>query len=229
MIIVTGCGRSGTSAVAGMLHRSGIAVGHDLIPPDEHNADGYFEERAVVQINDAIISATPLIGRFANPSREEIVAAAELHAEAMRELVDGATPAWKDPRFCWTIEAWLPAFREQPRIVVCLRSPAEVVASTMRYYGMSTDEDERSVIHTWRTENERLLDIIESRALPATVVEFEGLIADPEAVARELGAFVGEPLIPGVRSELRHHRARMIDELRPVYERVRSLGTRVSS
>jgi hypothetical protein len=225
MIIVTGCGRSGTSAVAGMLHRSGIAVGHDLIPADDNNADGYFEERAVVQANDAIISATPLVDRFANPAREEILAAAAPHAGAMRGLVEYATPAWKDPRFCWTLEAWLPALCHAPRVIICLRSPAEVVASTMRYYGMTTDDDARSVVHTWRTENERLAEIVESHALVTTVVEFDRLIGQTDAVARELSGFVGKPIVAGVRGELRHHRAGIDDELRAVYERVLALGT----
>src|SRR5512145_1476064 len=78
-VIVSGCGRSGTSAVAAMLHRSGLSVGHDLIPPDEGNADGYFEERAVVRMNEAIIGATSLTGKFANPTRQEIIDAAAPH------------------------------------------------------------------------------------------------------------------------------------------------------
>jgi len=49
--IICGSGRSGTSAVARLLHEAGLSVGHELIEPDEHNAEGYFEERQVVKIN----------------------------------------------------------------------------------------------------------------------------------------------------------------------------------
>ena len=48
MLLVTGSGRSGTSAVAKLLHHAGFSAGHDLIEADESNADGYFEERAVI-------------------------------------------------------------------------------------------------------------------------------------------------------------------------------------
>ena len=47
MFLITGSGRSGTSAVAQLLHEAGLSVGHDLIAPDEHNMQGYFEERKI--------------------------------------------------------------------------------------------------------------------------------------------------------------------------------------
>src|SRR5262245_11985949 len=136
MFIVTGSGRSGTSAVAKLLHDAGLSAGHDLIAADEGNAEGYYEERGLIELNQHILNDCRLGERFATATRAEVLAAAEEWLEPMREVVAGATPAWKDPRFSWTLEAWLPLLPEPPKIIVCLRSPSEVVASVMHYYGL---------------------------------------------------------------------------------------------
>lgn len=225
MIIVCGSGRSGTSAVARLLHEAGIAVGRDLIEADESNAEGYYEERAVVALNDAIVVEAGLRRWFAVASRAELLAAGRQHAAAMRALAADATPAWKDPRFCWTLEPWLEVLPERPRVVVCLRSPGEVVGSTLRYFGLAGEEAERAVAHTWRAENERLLEVIDAYGLEAIAVEYGALHADPEEEAAPLARFAGRPLDAGlVRRDLRHHERPLPPELAELYGRVAALG-----
>ena len=209
-----------------MLHESGISVGRELIPPDEGNAEGYYEERPVVQLNDEIVQTAGLGTWFTTATREHILECARPLAERMRELAADATPTWKDPRFSWTLEAWLPAFAVPPRVIVCLRNPAEVIASTMQYYGMSGDEGWRAIAHVWRTETERLIEMIDAFSLDAMCVEFDELHARPAGVAESIGAFVGCAVRPiGVRDDLRHHRAGLPDEFVELYERVRALGS----
>ena len=228
MLIIAGSGRSGTSAVAKLLHLSGVSVGRDLIDPDESNADGYFEERAVVEVNDAILRSAGLVEWFTTATRARIIDAARPHAEAMRVLVAEATPAWKDPRFSWTLEAWLPLFREPPRLVVCLRSPDEVAASTLRYYGADGAEPRQAVRHVWRAQYERLLDVIDDYRLDATCIEYAAMHgAAGEDEVRRLAAFVGRELdASGVRRALRHHQAPVDAGLAGLYERVRTLAAR---
>jgi hypothetical protein len=226
MILITGSGRSGTSAVARLIHQSGVSVGHDLIAPDEGNAEGYYEERAVVTMNETILASIGLHEWFAKASREQIVGAAGDHAGTMRALVANATPAWKDPRFSWTLEAWLPHLPEPARIVVCLRSPVEVIASTARYFGLSGDEHTRAVEHVWRSEYERLLEVIADHALDAITVEYTALQDDPDRATEPLARFVGRSLdaSAAVRRDLRHHRAPVPEGFRDLYDRVRALG-----
>jgi hypothetical protein len=215
LFLIAGSGRSGTSAVARLLHEAGFGAGHDLIGPDESNAEGYFEERAVVELNDAILNAVGLNEWFTTASRPEILAAAAPHAEAMRLLVAEATPAWK----------WMQHLPDPPRLIVCLRSPSEVVASTLRYYGQEGDEATRAVEHTWRAEYERLLEIIGEKRLDAMCVEFDRLYRAPKTTVRGISKFVGRPLDASlVRRDLRHHRRPIPEHLRELYERVRGLG-----
>lgn len=226
MIVICGSGRSGTSAVAGLLHNAGIALGHDLIAADEHNAEGYFEERPVIELNEAILNDVGLNRWFSTARRDDIVAAARGREPEMRALAENATPAWKDPRFSWTLEGWLPVLPDPPRVVVCLRSPLEVVASTVRIYGSDSDEAHLAVLHVWRAQYERLLDVIEDYSLQATCVEYGALHREPEQVLPALERFVGSRLdAASVRRDLRHHAIEVPGDMMELYERVTALGS----
>ncbi len=224
--IVCGSGRSGTSAVAQLLHRAGVSVGHDLIEPDEHNAEGYFEERQVVKINQAILNAAGIGPPFSTATREQVMAAADEYRSYMVEQAAVATPAWKDPRFCWTLEPWLAVLEVRPKVIVCLRSPGEVAASTMRYFGQVGEEPARAVHHVWRVQYERLLELLAAYGLEALPIEYEELHHDRGRAVERLSRFTGAPIDPStLRSELRHHEVAVPEELRAVYERVRGLGS----
>jgi hypothetical protein len=225
VIIITGCGRSGTSAVARLVHESGLSVGHELIEADESNAEGYYEERPLIQFNQAVINDLGLGEAFATATREEIIAAAEARMQAMQEVLAAATPAWKDPRFCWLLEAWVRVLPERPRVIVCLRNPAEVVASTQRYFGQVDEESARAVEHTWRCEYERLLEVLDEYRLDAISIEFDDLHRHPAEAIKPLGRFLDRPLDASlVRSDLRHHATALAPEFAAMYEAVRRLG-----
>ena len=225
MIIITGSGRSGTSAVARMVHESGLPVGHDLVAADEGNAAGYYEERELINRNQWILNDAGLNRWFATATREEMLAAARPHHDAMRELLANATPAWKDPRFCWTLEAWMELMPEKPRLVVCLRSPTEVVASAMKYYGQVTYEARRALEHVWLRHYDRLLEVIDGYALEAVCIEFAQLHRRPSRGIAVLERFLGRRLDAGaVRHDLRHHAGRVPPRMREMYEGVKALG-----
>lgn len=56
LILVIGCHRSGTSAVAGSLARMGVAVPGELIPPAFDNPKGFYEDRRVVAFHDKLLA-----------------------------------------------------------------------------------------------------------------------------------------------------------------------------
>jgi hypothetical protein len=208
-----------------MVHEAGLSVGHDLIEADESNPEGYFEERGLIAINDAILNDVGLDEWFTDASREQIIEAARARGDAMRELVGGATPAWKDPRLCWTLEAWMELLPERPRVIVCLRSPSEVAASTLRYYGQVGEGAVRHVEDRWLSEYGRLLEIIDEYELEAMSIEFAVLHGAAEGAVEPIGRFIGRQLdASAVRRDLRHHEAEIPEHMRDMYERVRALG-----
>jgi hypothetical protein len=222
--LICGSGRSGTSAVAQILHAGGVEVGHNLVPGDEHNAEGYFEERTIIEINQAILHAAGIGPPFTWASRAQMIEAAHQYADYMLDAASHATPAWKDPRFCWTLEPWLAFLERRPAVIVCLRSPAEVAASTMAYFGQVGDEPRATAYHVWKSQYERLLEVVDSYGLHATVVEYSQLQTAPNQTVNRLAEFVGLPLSAStVRADLRHHEAAVPDDLVDLYRRVQHL------
>jgi hypothetical protein len=222
-IIVAGPGRSGTSAVARVLHESGVSMGDDLRPASDFNPVGFYEEQPVILLNDAILKELGMERFDRWQSRAGVLAVAERHADDMRELATTTlAQGWKDPRFSTTLEAWLPHLPRRPKIVVCLRSPEAYLHSVVRIYGLV----ERAVVkRSWEYQLTRILDVIRDYHLEATCVEYDALVQQPAETVAALSAFVGRPLDPKyVKAELRQFVQPVAPDYAALYECVRRLG-----
>jgi hypothetical protein len=201
-------------------------MGREFVAPTESNPLGFYEESAVLRINDRFFIECGVNRWGTWPSRREVLACAEKHATAMGRAAADLLDGWKDPRFCLTLEAWLPYLPRKPKLIVCLRSPGAHIESALISYGaQSMPGARRSVEERWRCYNERLLEFIDDFALEATCVEYDELLAQPGQVVARLSAFVGRPLDAGyVTPSLRHHVAPVSDSFAMLYQRVGSLG-----
>ena len=160
MVCVTGMHRSGTSMVTRLLNICGLYLGPKdrLLPAMADNPAGFWEDRAAVVINDAILSM--LGAGWDYPPTDlkpgwELDPALDQLREKARDLV--ATFAgkelwgWKDPRFCLTLPLWKPLLPDH-RVVICLRHPLAVADSLMKRNGHSAALG----LHLW-LEHYRLL------------------------------------------------------------------------
>ena len=227
-LIVTGPGRSGTSAIARILHESGFSMGEALAPASEWNSAGFYEETPVVEINEQIVNDLGMEGMRNWPSRRDVLNASASYAGAMRHVVAASTArGWKDPRFSITLEAWLPYLSAPPKVVVCLRSPEAFINSTISIFGLSP----RDVLESWWSNHlRRILDVIREYRLSATSVVFDDLVCNPAETVEALSRFVALPLDAAcVRPELRHHADGVLPHLRSLYDEVRALSWRRSS
>jgi len=224
-LIVTGPGRSGTSAVARVLHESGVGMGEQLAAASEFNRAGYYEEVPVVALNDAIMAALGMEGMERWPERVAVLDAAEPHTAAMHELASNTRArGWKDPRFAVTLEAWLPHLPSPPRVIVCLRSPEAFIHSVISIFGLSP----RPALEAWWANHlRRALDVVRDYGLAATSVVYEDLIERPEATVAALASFVGAPLDARyVEPALRQFDQQVPARHVPLYEEVRALAYR---
>jgi hypothetical protein len=227
MIIVTGAGRSGTSAVARVLHESGVRMGSDLAEATEDNVEGFYEELPVVLLHERMLRDLRMSGiwgatqtrRWAR--RATVLAVAKRYREVMAMLAASALDGWKDPRFSITLEAWLPSLPARPKVIVCLRSPEAYAESVQRTFGLVEPEAAR---RQWACHYRRLLDVIRDYRLEATCVEYDALVERPEDTVAALAAFVGRPLCAQyVAAPLRRHVRAVPDQHRGLYEEVVSL------
>jgi hypothetical protein len=221
-IIVTGAGRSGTSAVARVLHESGISMGEHFAEPSDDNAVGFYEELPVFDLNQRILRQAGR-ARERVPWRITLLAVASRHRQTMKELAnETAAGGWKDPAFCLTLEAWLPHLPRRPKLLICLRSPEAYLESLTRIYGYISREDTH---RAWAKRNRRLLDVVRDYGLEATCIEYDTLVERPEEAIAHLAEFVGHALDAKlVEPRLRRFSQPIPDEYVRLYEEVKALG-----
>lgn len=144
--LVLGSARSGTSMVAGLLANSGYNVGDDYLERRDANPRGFFEDEAVNRLNDRLLAEHMPVrlrvqrgGRHGVPlrrrtgpaflARPPLDVAFDGEDEEIRRLVAEEPFAYKDPRLCFTLDAWRPHLREGTGFVCVFREPGRTVES----------------------------------------------------------------------------------------------------
>ena len=221
-IIVTGLGRSGTSAVSRVLHESGISMGEHFRDPTVENSTGFYEELPVCDLNDEIMAECGIAGLRRYPMRSTVLAVAKRYASQIAALADTEAAGWKDPRFSVMLEAWLPHLPGPPKLIICLRSSEAFLHSVSQIFGLI---DRDLAEGWWAKELRRLLDVIRDYNLDATCVEYDDLVTLPEETVAAISKFVGKELDAShVEPKLRHFAYHIPRRLAPLYNEVRTLG-----
>ncbi|MEM1451049.1 MAG: glycosyltransferase [Planctomycetota bacterium] len=202
-VLVIGCGRSGTSMVAGMLADAGWTVGDDPYPGREANPKGFFETAEINGINEYLLATAvtnePPLRRMQHwlahaPEPLDLEVDEGLRAR-MDRLGQRSPYAYKDPRFCYTLDAWRPSV-PGARFVCVFREPAATAASILREcanadYLADVDIDVDRALDVWDAMYRRVLDD-HAEDGEWLFVHFDELLT-PEGV-RRLEEFVGAPV-----------------------------------
>lgn len=141
-ILITGCARSGTSMVAGIINLCG-AFGGDMSGPNSHNAKGMFENayirNSIVKPYLRGIGADPL-GQYPLPDVNDMVIPNNWQNKIEKVMLDqGYTEgAWfyKGAKICLMWPIWHHAFPDAKWIIV-RRKPSDIINSCMRTGFMS--------------------------------------------------------------------------------------------
>ena len=180
--------RSGTSALSSVLEATGLDAGTDLMARDVGNPDGYYEQRAVVTLDDDVLAhyggswdAPPLLA----PGWAEERVARDF-ARRAREVLDatfsGPRFVMKDPRVSLLLPLWRHVLLDRCAAVVIVRDPAEVAWSLALRDAMSP----LSAMALWSAYNRALLGGLEG--LPVHVVHYSELVEQPNSVVSEIVA-----------------------------------------
>jgi GT2 family glycosyltransferase len=223
-IIVLGMHRSGTSALTGMLHHLGVALGNRLMPATGDNPRGYWEHRDVVAVDEALMTHLGWTWDDLRPlpdgyEREPAgrVAARELREILARDFAGFRLWGVKDPRLCRLMDLWSPLLADLaivPRFVLTLRHPAEIASSLAARDGLPV----AAAMILW------LRHVLEAeratRGHTRTIAHYEELMTPggwPDVAARIAGELkIAWPRDAGeteaavesyLAAELRHHRA----------------------
>lgn len=148
-VIVLGMHRSGTSMVAGVLHKLGVVMGHDLVLGNTtEQPGGYYEDREFMQISEKIL--TRATGGWAHPPDSESIEGIRRYRNKIQELIEQRNSqhqawGWKDPRTALTLPCFLP-YLSSPNLVVVRRDVESVVKSlVIREKGRMDEETARQL------------------------------------------------------------------------------------
>lgn len=152
--LIMGSGRSGTSMVAGMLYDAGYYMGEDLYPPRHSNPKGFFENAEINGINERILEKYGrkishfLFKRTKNntiyrpgygqrwllslPVRKNVKFFDRDIEMRIKRALSRNPFAYKDPRFCYTLQVW-ENFLKPAVVYICIfREPHATVESILK-------------------------------------------------------------------------------------------------
>jgi len=178
-ILVLGTGRSGTSAVGGMLYHLGVWMGDGFVQRDATNPWGTFEDAELFFITRQLRSG---------------VARPIAYQKPIEQRNQRPIWGWKDPGLIWTLDHALP-YLEDVRAVVCHRPGGQCIQSARKAYNWSKAQAEGwfeaafDELDAWITE----LDL---RMIPTLHLTWSDVVANPKAAVKELAAFAFEGMEP---------------------------------
>ncbi len=150
-VIILGMHRSGTSCLAGSLQEAGLYLG-DVNERAPYNRNGNRENRAIMDLNDAVLSAND--GSW-DRLADTVVWNVEHRArrdELIRTYPTNRTWGFKDPRTLLTLEGWLEGL-PSARFVGTYRHPMAVAMSLCTRNGFSIPQS----LSLWMNYNRLLL------------------------------------------------------------------------
>jgi len=150
-----GFGRSGTSLMGGILHQAGYFMGDDLYPPRDSNPQGFFENAIINGINERILAGFdhylenpvhPEYDKYWSPFRPgeghrwlgyyppaiDISSSEAARGDAMKQALSRPDFAYKDPRFNYTLSAWMPHLPGDTLFICLFREPGITVGSVLK-------------------------------------------------------------------------------------------------
>ncbi|HEU4665375.1 MAG TPA: glycosyltransferase [Dokdonella sp.] len=181
-IVVLGMHRSGTSSVAGLLARMGVAVGpaDDLLQgPD--NPKGHYESARLHMACVRRLAAAG--GDWRDPPGTAPAAAVDAFRREVGALVDefDQRRPWlvKEPRLCLLARELLPLLT-RPLFVHVVRDPGAVADSLAARDGFTPAD----ALALWERYTRDAFEA--SRGWPRVIVDYDALCAAPETEARRL-------------------------------------------
>lgn len=198
-VIIAGMHRSGTSMVARIASLLGVYFGpaRDLMTATEDNPEGYFENRGMWRLHDALLARLggawdrPPLLRWADIAEEPAARALAqdarvlLHYLAAGSAAAGGHWGWKDPRSSLVMDFWKTLVSPATtRLVLCVRNPKEVVASLSK----RGDEVEHPYL-VWRAYYRALM--VDTAEFETLWLHYDSFFENTEAMVERLTDFLG--------------------------------------
>ena len=198
--IILGMHRSGTSALTGCLSLMGLNLGNALMPGNQANQSGYFENQDIVLAHDILFRDLgcrwDMVGSL--PSGWTESQAADKAVQTLTGIIktqflgQNKSFAVKDPRLCRLMPLWTRVLNQleiHPSVIFMLRHPMEVAKSLHKRDGFDLLKGHL----LWLVHNREALAAC--RELDHTVLTYDQLLADPISTLKEVSTL---PALSGI-------------------------------
>ena len=199
VVMIVGMHRSGTSALAGLLHHSGISMGceENFIPKAlPQNPKGFYENHEFRLLNDALLKKNHYhVKSWAvnTPSKIKTSFLLQMRMKRLlkKELKKNINWGWKDPRNCLTLKAWLDVLkamclRNYTKILYIYRHPISVAKSL----ATRGDTDYESALRLWKNYNLTVMKALRHKKCDAFYLSYEELIQHPEKATEKIFSYL---------------------------------------
>ncbi|HEU5116038.1 MAG TPA: hypothetical protein VFT74_05110 [Isosphaeraceae bacterium] len=191
-IIVLGGHRSGTSCVAGIIHRLGVPLGEHLLGPGVGNPVGHFEDLEFYHLHRLILGENrdPKAWRYPRPNLD----AFRGPYKALVDLRNQTHPRWavKDPRLCFTLPLLLESHPGEVRTVRVHRDPRKSAQSLAAREGDLSLQDAEAIAWSYHRAAQEAAELAIARG-PALHLHFDYVIGNPRQAVEELARFLLVP------------------------------------
>lgn len=217
VILVIGVERSGTSAITKGLESLGVFLGSTLIPGNNFNEKGFWEDTDFHSLNFEILNSfSGRYRRLVPLNKKEVTFLFEkgfqkkaiqlLHQKLPTDCPLGV----KDPRFALLLPFWKKIFQEcnvSPSFVIALRNPLSVAACHEQF---KIQHREKSF---WMWISHILNSLFNTEGSPRIIIDYDALLENPsfqmKRVAQKLHLEIKETLLKNysnhfINPSLRH-------------------------
>lgn len=246
--LILGCGRSGTSLTTGLLSDAGYFFGSNPIEARDANPKGFFEDHLVNYVNEQIMAErvgysrlppwlSRRLGRIPyRPAQlwlaaidEPVAWTLEKRAEwIIRDLVSHQPFAFKDPRFCYTLNAWRP-YLGDCKLICVFRHPsiaassiANEVASEPYYRNLSLDTGH--ALRVWEAMYRQVLDFHCTDDSEWLFLEYDQLIAGTafDSISRFLDTKINSDFVDQSLNRSRPENLQLNGDVQKIYHRLQA-------
>jgi len=185
IVIIIGMHRSGTSALAGLLHSNNISMGKDgdfYPPPAKENPKGFYEHKMIPDINRVILKEHGIGEYEMTGIVEKSIYQNEIEAFFEKTFKGKNRIALKDPRLCVTLPIWANVISKTHELTVLnVHRSIDTHLVAITDGGKKTGSQATSYIN-----NRKDLQLVMSSRYFSIDVQFEDFIKDPEVATKRL-------------------------------------------
>lgn len=177
MVAVVGPGRSGTSCLAGILHKLGIPMGGELLRPNQKNPAGYFEDTKLRKFCNRAFAKKSMEERKTPEERE-----GWFRRWARNRAGEGPIIGCKHPHLCMMLPELHHAWRDLK--VIATERPVEDIVASLKHARWWSEKRDPEAMFRKRDEDLKRLGI------PVLRVAFDDLLCDTSEVVDQIVDFI---------------------------------------